>query len=325
MKYDVHSLPVGSLERARSQLRSGDLVKALRTCRLGGHDLALIQPALETCIAKLCSRKSYGVILSGYYNAGMIGQYPVPHLLKMMSQAGDVPSFLKQAYRFDAVEGLEKEIEEAIRWHETRGLPDAAAWRLKFSKLREQRTLRVAPPATRTLAVLEEVEDESRASSANTLELRPLVRDQTQKTRVTQEDPHDPYVISQTARVKLEQANSEHVRTLAALTNHLRGHGKQVSSSRLIDAFTVLATGPAIFEVKSISESNEREQVRHALSQLYEYRYLHQKSDATLWIVFSREPFSRWIIEYLTRDRDVRVIWFDDAGHTAGPSVQLLK
>jgi len=293
---------------------------------VGDLDLTLVKPEIEASIDRLYSKKCYGVILSGYYAAGVLSHHSVPHLLKMTWEAHDIPTFLKQAYRFDAVEGFGQEIEQAICWHEKRGMPDAAAWRFKFLKLQEQRKLReAATSSTPARAVLEEVEDHSRVGSNRFLELRPLAQVRTPKTADTNKANEDSYIISQTARVKLEQANNEHVRTLEVLSEHLRRCGKQVSSSRLIDAFAVLAAGPAIFEVKSITESNEREQVRHAISQLYEYRYLHQETEATLWLVFSREPFSLWLIDYLIKDRDVRVIWSDEVGRIKGPSALLLE
>ena len=121
----------------------------------------------------------------------------------------------------------------------------------------------------------------------------------------------------------MEQANAAHRATLAALRDRLEKSRLAVSESKLIDAFSVLCDGPAIFEVKSINEQNEREQIRHALSQLYEYRFLHSLNDATIWTVFSQPPVSNWYVEYLTKDRGVRVIWLQD-GHFCGPSVPSL-
>jgi hypothetical protein len=326
MKYDTQTNPIGSLERAKAQFRNGDLIKALKTCRLGGSALDLVKPELDECIAKLHSQRNYGVILSGYYNAGVVGKFSVAELLKLMWQARDIPSFLKQAYRFDALDLFKQEIEEALFWHESKRLPDAFAWRMKFKKLGEQRILKASVSCSEpVIEVLEDIEDEPLVAPAKLLSLRPIAQDRARKASITQEAADDPYIISKTARVKIEQANREHIRTLAVLTNHLRERGKEVSSSKLIDAFSILTVGAAIFEVKSITESNERDQVRHALSQLYEYRYLHQKPDATLWVVFSREPFSSWIVDYLISDREVRVVWSDANGHMVGPSSNLLE
>lgn len=129
----------------------------------------------------------------------------------------------------------------------------------------------------------------------------------------------DPTVIMSAAqRQKLERANAEHARTLAVLADALRAAGVPIQSNQLIDLFAQLPSGPAIFEVKSITAANEREQARHALSQLYEYRYLHNLPKATLWAVFSASPRLSWIVEYLRSDRSVRVLWIAN-GELTGP------
>jgi hypothetical protein len=94
--------------------------------------------------------------------------------------------------------------------------------------------------------------------------------------------------------VKLERANRDHERTLQTLIAGLAKLGIRASESRLMDAHAVIGGQDAIFEVKSITEANERDQVRHAISQLYEYRYLHRMRDASLWVVFACRPFSEW-------------------------------
>lgn len=121
----------------------------------------------------------------------------------------------------------------------------------------------------------------------------------------------DPYIISQVARAKLEQANYKHQCALRILVEFLESNGFIVEYSRFVDAFCRLKTGPAIFEVKSITPENERSQSRQALSQLYEYRYLHSIPDASLWIILSEQPHLGWITDYLQKDRDVGVLWVE--------------
>src|SRR5690348_16911626 len=89
MKHDVGTFPVGSIGRAKAQLEAGELVKALKTCRRGGCDIREVKSALDRCIGDLHSKKAFGVILSGYYLAGVVGQYSVPQLLRMMWDAKD--------------------------------------------------------------------------------------------------------------------------------------------------------------------------------------------------------------------------------------------
>lgn len=323
MKYDLADLPLGSPTRAKAQLANLDLLKALKTCRNGSFRLDSLQPELQDCLERLYSSNSYGVILSAYYAAGEFGPYSVDHLLRRLCENRDFPTLLKQAYRFDVYGGLKGEVDEALAWHASRGTPDAEAWRRKFAKVREQELLRVE--ALSPIVRIEEDLPEKSTEAPKIFELKPLVATKAPRAR-PQEDEFidDPYIISQTARAKMERANVVHRDTLQVLKTHLQTRKRAVSESKLIDAYSVLDGGPAIFEVKSITESNERDQIRHALSQLYEYRFLHSMADASLWIVFSQAPSSQWYIDYLAGDRGIRIVWIDDC-KLLGPSIDLLK
>jgi hypothetical protein len=134
------------------------------------------------------------------------------------------------------------------------------------------------------------------------------------------ETSNDSYVFSQISRKKLERANMLHRSTLALLTSFLEMNGFIVEENRFVDAFTRLKTGPAIFEVKSLSSDNEVDQCRSAISQLYEYRYLHNLHDTSLWVVLSCKPETKWYISYLRDDRKIHVLWIED-GAIAGPGV----
>jgi len=263
------------------------------------------------------------MILSAYYTAGEFGPYSVDHLLRRLYENRDFPTLLKQAYRFDVYSGLKAEVDEALAWHANRGLPDAEPWRRKFTKLHEQELLRVEAQSP-VVRVEEDLADTS-TEAPRVFELKPLVATKVSRTLPqVDESVGDPYTISQAARAKMERANVVHRGTLQVLRTHLQIRKRAVSEDKLIDAYAVLDGGPAIFEVKSITESNERDQIRHAVSQLYEYRFLHSMADASLWIVFSQAPSSQWYIDYLAGDRGIRIVWIDD-GKLRGPSIDLLK
>lgn len=130
-------------------------------------------------------------------------------------------------------------------------------------------------------------------------------------------------VLSQYSKEKLDVANAMHSELLDILTAYLETHGHRIEANQFVDAFTRLKSGPAIFEAKSLTDENEVSQVRHGLSQLYEYRFRHGLKDASLWLLLSRKPKEPWLIEYLERDRDVRVLWLND-DELAGPSLERL-
>jgi len=131
------------------------------------------------------------------------------------------------------------------------------------------------------------------------------------------------YFVSQASLVKTERASRIHAEVLAILSAYLASFGLEVSETFLIDAFAELQ-GPNIFEVKSINSGNEKSQIRHAIAQLYEYRYIYGIRDARLWLVLSRQPETVWILDYLVADRDIAVLWVQD-GHVAGKSLDMLS
>ena len=323
MKYDTALLPIGTKIRAKAQLAGLDLTKALKTCRSGGIELAELQDDFDSCVQRLFERRAYGVILSAYYEAGAFGRIEVRELLRRMYEIRDYSSFLKQAYRFDAYAAFGLEIENAIKWHFDCRYNDAPAWQRKFAKLQEQEQLRNPTTSERSVQVIEDLPDDAN-QVPKTFQLRQMFRRSNRTLSVEPEANDDPYIVSQTSRLKVERANGAHEETLAILRNYLEKSGFSVSESKLIDAYSVVGGTPAIFEIKSITQNNEREQIRHALSQLYEYRFLHDALDATLWAVFSQPLSSIWYHDYLIKDRDVRLLWIED-GEVCGPSLRHLQ
>lgn len=139
----------------------------------------------------------------------------------------------------------------------------------------------------------------------------PAARTETKRSRAP---------LSARAKKKLDSANATHAMLLDALGQFLGAHGHRVEANQFVDAYARLKSGPAIFEAKSITDENEMAQVRHGLSQLYEYRYRHAEPTATLWLLLSRPPANDWLIEYLEEDRDIHVIWLE-SGEFSGPCV----
>ena len=314
------------ISKAKEQLRRHALVKALRTLQRGNMSYDVVASDFEEAIKWCYCHKSYGVILSAYYEYGICTEYSVNHLMHCMYNANDFPSFLKQAYRFDVIHGFLEEIEIAIRWHERRRMPDAAAWRYKFDKLKEQSTLQTAieDPTCKEVEVFEEIEDKEITDSIPILKLRAIERSDVRSIQIDDTDTtNDPYIVSRVSKSKMQRANSIHKSTVSALINFLLQKNYSPIENRLIDTFCELNSGPALFEIKSITEINERDQVREAVSQLLEYRYLYSLSDASMWIVFSVRPFSQWLIEYLLNDRDIRVLW-RNGDIFEGPSIHLI-
>jgi len=164
------------------------------------------------------------------------------------------------------------------------------------------------------------------AASSIAESAQPIAKALTVSTRLRGEqralrDVETSSVVSTYSKAKLDAVNATHTELLAVLGNFLSSHGHRVEANQFVDAFTRLKSGPAIFEAKSVTDDNELTQVRHGLSQLYEYRFRHGFTNASLWLILSRSPKEAWLVEYLEKDRGVHVLWLKE-GELAGPFVE---
>ncbi|MHB1811837.1 MAG: hypothetical protein ACYCPR_05420 [Thermoplasmataceae archaeon] len=103
--------------------------------------------------------------------------------------------------------------------------------------------------------------------------------------------------------IKLEQANAQHTRTLHAMVNFLE--------SRKVDCFWLGRTDLVaknnkevwLFEIKSITNENERKQTRMGIGQLFDYEFVELRKynkthKITKALVFEKRP-SQEIIDWL--------------------------
>lgn len=129
--------------------------------------------------------------------------------------------------------------------------------------------------------------------------------------------------------VLLERANMVHEETVEVLRRHLEDSGIQSLESPLVDLACRLRDSMAIMEVKSLTEANEREQVRAAFAQLHDYRYTYQDTvpfaglDTSLWVVLSSAPHDRWTLGFLASN-GVRLLWLE-RGRLSGPDLGFLQ
>ncbi|MBT3363113.1 MAG: hypothetical protein HN407_05570 [Chloroflexi bacterium] len=118
-------------------------------------------------------------------------------------------------------------------------------------------------------------------------------------------------VIYMRNQAALERANQAHTNLVNLVAGRIRNIGSLPRYNNLIDLAARINNQTYIFEMKSMHQDNARSQVRHGLSQLYEYRYLHGNQDAILVLVTESElPRNcSWLQQYLEQDRAVRLIW----------------
>lgn len=112
--------------------------------------------------------------------------------------------------------------------------------------------------------------------------------------------------------IRREKANREHARILNMLAALIRLNGYEVYENTFIDLYVATSENTFIFEVKSNNDKNTLSQIRKAISQLYEYRYRSEKTDAVLCIVLQQRPNQAWIENYLLYDRNILICWLVD-------------
>ena len=115
---------------------------------------------------------------------------------------------------------------------------------------------------------------------------------------------------------KLERANQIHWNLVEAKATYLNKLGFEIDDNQLIDLFSENDDDRVIYEMKSINKTAENtvSQVRKAVSQLYEYRYVYNYQNARLCIVTNSELSGqyKWISDYLSKDRSIAYEWTED-------------
>jgi hypothetical protein len=111
-----------------------------------------------------------------------------------------------------------------------------------------------------------------------------------------------------------ERAEDSHRILTNLVAGKIRDSGAIPKSNRYVDLSAVLNDNLYLFEMKSTTNDNVHAQIRRAISQLYEYRYLQQVPDAKLVVVIETPPpqEKRWIVDYVVKDRQLLIAWDGD-------------
>ena len=113
---------------------------------------------------------------------------------------------------------------------------------------------------------------------------------------------------------KHERANLIHQKLVDCVSARLLGRGVQPMQDTLIDLHGEKDGDGILFEMKSVQSDNYSVQIRRAISQLYEYRYIRGFSGARLCIVTNAldgQP-AAWLDEYLGKDREIALLHTSD-------------
>ncbi len=113
---------------------------------------------------------------------------------------------------------------------------------------------------------------------------------------------------------KRERANQLHWSLVTAKAAFLNAHGWPAYENEHIDLYARSGKDIVIYEMKSIATTNLVSQVRKAVAQLYEYRYIFTAPSAKLCVV-TNAPIQKsdlWLTDYLARDRLIAYEWTED-------------
>lgn len=115
---------------------------------------------------------------------------------------------------------------------------------------------------------------------------------------------------------KLERANQTHWKLIDAKSSFLSDRGLVPHEHIQIDLFCENNEDFIFYEMKSINDqgTNLLSQLRKAVSQLYEYRFIYDQPSARLCIVTNQGVTSKdeWLLNYLAKDRAIAYEWTED-------------
>jgi hypothetical protein len=131
------------------------------------------------------------------------------------------------------------------------------------------------------------------------------------ETRARESKGYINVLIDDAARERAEGAHRMLTNLVAA---RIRKAGSIPKSNQFVDLSAAMPRGFYLFEMKSTTDKNVHGQIRRAISQLYEYRYLQDLPEAKLVVVIENPPpqEKRWIIDYVVKDRNILIAWDGD-------------
>jgi len=118
---------------------------------------------------------------------------------------------------------------------------------------------------------------------------------------------------------KLERANAIHWKLVDGKSMFVSALGATPHDNVHIDLFAEKGSDLIFYEMKSVNDesTNLLLQIRKAVSQLYEYRFIYAKPEAKLCIVTNQgiSKANQWLLDYLETDRAIAYEWTDDFKH----------
>lgn len=305
-----------TLTQIIDKFENKSLNKGYKSLLHNGYSLEDISDKLSKILSKKIEYDRVNEVLSFIYLTGETFNYNLNELCKILFKKKDYPGFLKQAYRFELI-NLKDEIEFSIKWQETKGTNDAFAWKVKFAKLYEQ--IDIAQNIT-----VKRIIDEEESISQNVFVIKEL-KQLKKLPHINKDNNISEQIEFSVEKEKYVSASNLHRKCQTKIENLIRDFGYNPIETKHIDVFAEIGNDLVIVEVKSINSNNERKQIRSAVSQLYEYKYIYCLIEAELFILSSKIPENKWLIKYLQDDRKINLIYMNEIDELAGNGYTVLK
>jgi hypothetical protein len=159
------------------------------------------------------------------------------------------------------------------------------------------------------------------ASEPLTLELREFAAEAPPVT--VEPSPNAGYLLHEVSRAKLERANRDHQHLLSEAADRLRTCGLVPMESRLIDLYCRVHETTRLFEAKTTTRGNWKNQIRKGVSQLREYRFLYEVRPSELYLLLDGPPREHWVIDFLASE-NIGCLWLDGAEFSGPDALRAL-
>lgn len=120
-------------------------------------------------------------------------------------------------------------------------------------------------------------------------------------------------------RELLEKASVGHAHLLRYMADFLQSRGLTPTEDPFsYDLACINGAVGWIFEAKTCTEANVKDQIRKAIAQLYEYRWRGRAAwptDTKLAIIIDKSPLGLvedWVFDFLYEDRGILLLWYDE-------------
>lgn len=280
--------------QGRYYRRAGEILGLISNAR-GLNQASLTDAGRRFVAASSAERKR---ILAGAVLGSRLIERVVPYLESKESRGAsrsDLERFIAAVTRVTP-KMIHRRVSTIVSWLENIGMLRERNGRYRLSK-----TLPASIPIVEYEAIDEPLFPQK----------HDLVTYQQVAERAKQASGYLSVLINEASR---DRANEAHCALTNLVAGKIKAAGAIPKRNKYIDLSTVWNESLYLFEMKSTRDANAHNQIRGAVSQLYEYRYLQEAPSAKLVVVIENPlpEQKRWLVDYVVKDRGLLIAWDGD-------------